>query len=280
MSKRKKMKVNGEMLPIMAGGYIHRTYYPPAPRKVNFPDAPKGLSKAALEKWMRETSGKVDAAIAAENARWQRERVPDTQIRIEFMAWAWEGHESGGEHVKTLDGARLDVHGLHLPPPDGRVIHGRTVDLPNDRICANAAILREERESGVFYGQMAEVAAKIDATHRHVEALAEVVPEMQNYLLAAVDDALAFNLEMGKQLQLSPKEQVVLEAVRAAGGQTPKASRELVKKYGKGKGYSQGNVWKIVAAVNERIKAKKGLGVFDTQKPTRYAKPPDGTLRR
>lgn len=142
MSKRKKMKVNGEMLPMMAGGYIRPTFYPPAPRKVNFPDAPKGLSKAALEKWMRETSGKVDAAIAAENARWQRERVPDTQIRIEFMAWAWEGHESGGEHVKNLDGAWLDMHGLHLP--DGRVVHGRAVELPNDRILANKAVLDME----------------------------------------------------------------------------------------------------------------------------------------
>jgi len=235
---------------------IKRPYYPPA--------------------------AKVDAANAASREKWLKERVPDTHIRIEFMAWAWEGRllgEVGDKHVKSIDGGWLNEL-CQLCLPDGTVIEGSTVDLPNDRICANAAILREERESGVFYGQMAEVAAKIDATHRHVEALAEVVPEMQNYLLAAVDDALAFNLEMGKQLQLSPKEQVVLEAVRAAGGQTPKASRELVKKYGKGKGYSQGNVWKIVAAVNERIKAKKGLGVFDTQKPTRYAKPPDGTLRR
>ena len=163
MRERRKIKVDGQMTPVMALN-IKPKYYPPAPRKANFPDAPKGLSKAALEKWMRETSGKVDAAIAAENARWQKEREPDTQIRIEFMAWAWEGREIGGEHVKSIDGAWMDVHGLHLP--DGRVIHGRGVDLPNDRICANAAILREERESGVSYERIIETVKSEHATTR------------------------------------------------------------------------------------------------------------------
>ena len=279
MRERRKIKVDGKMLPVMTLD-IKPTYHPPAARTVNFPDHPKGLSKAALEKWMGETSGKVDAAIAAENERWQRERVPDTQIRIEFMAWAWEGREIGGQHVKSIDGAWLDVHGLHLP--DGRVVeHFRAVDLPNDRICSNAAILREERESGVSYVRLEpEEAAKLEATHKRVEALAEVVPEMHNYFLAAVDDALSFKIEMGKQFPLSDKERIVLEAVQAVGGDTMKASRALITRYGKGKGYSQGNVWKIVEAVNTRIKAKRGQGAFDSHEPTRYAHAPEGTNRK
>ena len=91
---------------------------------------------------------------------------------------------------------------------------------------------------------------------------------------------MTFNLEMGKQLQLLPKEQIVLEAVRAAGGDTSKASRELVKKHGKGKGYSQSNIWKIVDDVNRRIKSKKGLGAFDSPKTIRHTHPPEGTDRK
>ena len=279
MRERRKMKVTGEMLPVM-GYSIKRMYFPAAPRKVNFPDAPAGLTVPELEKWMGETSGKVEAAIAYERDRWMKERVPDTHIRIEFMSWAWEGRDVGGEHVKSIDDGELD-EACRLRLPDGRVMHGRTEDLPNDRICANGAILHEERESSVSYVRLEpEEAAKLDATNKRVEALANVVPEMQNYFFAAVDDALTFNLEMGKQLQLSPKEQIVLEAVRAAGGDTSKASRELVKKHGKGKGYSQSNIWKIVDDVNRRIKSKKGLGAFDSPKTIRHTHPPEGTDRK
>ena len=124
------------------GTGIKRIFHPPAPREAVFPEPPKGLGRAALEKWMGETSGKVDEAQKAENAKWRKERVPDTRIRIEFMEWAWEGRllgEVGDKHVESIEGAWLDVHGLHLP--DGRVVHGRAVKLPDGRIVANKAIL-------------------------------------------------------------------------------------------------------------------------------------------
>ncbi len=149
------------------GTGIKRIFYPPAPREAVFPEPPKGLSKAALRKWMGETSGKVGEAQEAENAKWRKERVPDTQIRIEFMDWAWDGRllgEVGDKHVASIDGAWLDVHGLHLP--DGRVVHGRAVKLPDGRIVANEAILRAERG-----GEMNE--ATVTKAVRHALALAK-----------------------------------------------------------------------------------------------------------
>lgn len=274
MSKRKKMKVNGEMLPMMAGGYIRRTYYPPEPRKVNFPKPPDGLRGEALKKWMGETSGKVEAAAAAEWKRWPKERVPDTQIRIEFMAWAWEGRLLG-EHVKSIDGGEINKL-CQLVLPDGTVIEGRTVDLPNDRIQTNAAILREERESGVSYVRL------------HPDDLAEVraigkgVALQGEMLDAATNNATDFIVAYGSQVKLDEQEQAVAEAWKEHKTLSA-AARALEIKYGKGKGFSQPNVVKIADRIKKKISGATGRNpksLFTTQEPERHDRPPDGTLRR
>lgn len=201
MSERRKMKVKGKMLPVMTLN-IRRIYFPPEPRKVNFPDAPAGLTVPELKKWMGETSGKVEAAIAAERARWMKERVPDTHIRIEFMSWVWVGRllgEVGEKHVESIDGGELD-EACRLRLPDGRVIHGGTEDLPNDRICANGAILHEERESGVSQSRPGTEADKI------IEAVEKAMPKaVRHGINLARNDANKGANKVGAQRKDTPQ---------------------------------------------------------------------------
>ena len=64
-------------------------------------------------------------------------------------------------HVESIDGAFLD-EACCLQLPDGRIVHGRPEDLPNDRICANGTVLREERESGVSHVAFGEQLCRIE----------------------------------------------------------------------------------------------------------------------
>ncbi len=231
---------------------IKRPYYPPA--------------------------AKVDAANAASREKWLKERVPDTHIRIEFMAWAWEGRllgEVGDKHVKSIDGGWLNEL-CQLCLPDGTVIEGSTVDLPNDRICANAAILREERESGVSYVRLhPEDMAEVRAIGKSVALQGEMLD-------AATESAMDYIVGLSERVKLTEKELAVATALKEHGT-LAEAARALEIKHGKGKGFSQPNVVKIANRIKEKIAGATGRNpksLFTSQEPDRHKRPPEGTNRK
>lgn len=163
MSKRKTIEVKGDAMPIMTSR-IENKFHPERPPKIPFPAKPEGLTGEAAKRWLGDMSGEVERTSAAAWDHWLSIREPDAQIRIEFMSWAWVGRLLGEGKVNSLDEARLN-DAFELILKDGRIVHGHTEDLPNDRICANAAILREERESGISYAieRVGETVQTIDA---------------------------------------------------------------------------------------------------------------------
>ena len=269
MRERRKVKVNGEMLPVITLE-IKRAYYPPAALTAIFPTPPKGLSKAELEKWMGETSGKVDEANAAAREKWLKERVPDTHIRIEFMAWAWEGREIGeigGEHIKSIDGGELD-EACRLRLPDGRVIHGRTVDLPNDRICANAAILGEERASGIPQGRIDE---RLDRIERTVD---EIILPMRNKMGEMIKGGLKMWMEVGRKAKLDEKELLIFWAMLRTKEIGSRAATLMTEE---GTPIDQSTISRRWPGIMEKLFA---IGyVFEGKESAQvYEKSPDGSL--
>ncbi len=149
MRERRKITVRGNPLPVMRWS-ITNNYEPQKEPKIPFPLQPKNLKgKAALSKWLSDTCRQVEKQQMAAFNHWKETKEKAVSIRIEFMSWAWHCRVIG-EHVQDIDGAWLD-DGCCLCLPDGREIQGHIDELPDLRICANAAVLREERESGVSY---------------------------------------------------------------------------------------------------------------------------------
>lgn len=249
MRERKRIRVKGDNLPVMEME-IQRGFYPPKPQSVRFPPAPKGLSKAELEKWMRETSGKVDAAVAEENAKWKKERERETRIRIEFMSWAWIGRELGGEPIGEIKLGLINDT-LQLCLPDGRKIYGRTEDLPPEKVLANKAILDSE---GASVAKLSDEDSKLlHDVKNSVENGMRGVSEMGYRLDQAAQNPIEFKNYLVRNLNLTTHEGRIDEELRKHNGDTSKASRALITLYGKGKGYSQPNVYKTKKKLEAKI---------------------------
>ena len=169
----------------------------------------------------------------------------------------------GRDHVTGKPGAI--VHFLGLEGPEGKKFYN-----------GNLRILpREPRVSGAEVRLDADTQAKIDA-------LAKNVPLMGEMLDAANEDALSFKLSFGDRVKLTEKELIVAQAIRD-NGTISAAARALQIKYPKGKGFSQGNVSKIVKGIRAKVAKETGRNpksLFAVQEPERHACPPDGTNRK
>ena len=292
--KREMMVFNGEALPLVERRFIERRVEQvagpqipfhnliEAPRKIEHtPEGPRMIAAGKpmkLDEYQRAKMENPNKVLYGKTVS------PEFvyQLICTFAAFKFTSAPWGaGEQISLENLAEAEiVESNTLVFSDGNKIPGMLEKLTaGERTANELQLAREDRESGVSF-DLEKMAAKVDATNKSVERLAGVVPDLCAYFEAAVDDSLSFNIEMGKQFPLSDKEKIVLEAVQAVGGDTMKASRALITKYGKGKGYSQGNIWKIVADVNTRIKAKRGQGAFDSHEPKRYPHAPEGTERR
>ncbi len=117
---------------------------------------------------------------------------------------------------------------------------------------------------------------------KEVRAIRKGVALQGEMLDAATAEAVGFIVEIGKRIDLTPKEREVAEAMREH--RTVSAtSRALIIKHGRNKGYSQPNVSKIVDRIRKKIGKETGRipeSIFTTQEPERHKLPPDGTTRR
>ena len=215
------IEVKGKQYPVF-GLLIERIFSPLKPQQLTMPPAPAGLTGKEWIKWHNETTLELEEAIKAERKRWLASREPVTRIEIEFMAWKWFGGIAG-LHIETIDGGRLDEL-CRMVLPDGTLISGRVEDLPDGRVVRNAAILREERESGIDY--------TIDRVFQTVQTIdANVKPHKQ-----------AKNAEKGVDAAMKKRDH----------------KRRKRKTTGAEAQYPKETIQRAVAEINKRVKKSKG----------------------
>jgi len=149
--KQESMTVNGTRYPLMSWKNLHKRY-PPLPdpkRDCVVPPAPDELRKPErieeLKKWLADACAKSERDFAAlwKKRKEEHERNPmhDIQIELHFPTFTWKGG-GVGEKISVADMLAGEINSAcNLVLKNGRVIHGRTEPLSDEKIIANKARL-------------------------------------------------------------------------------------------------------------------------------------------
>ena len=149
--KQESMTVNGTRYPLMSWKNPHKRY-PPLPdpkRDCVVPPAPDELRKPErieeLKKWLADACAKSERDFAAlwKKRKEEHERNPmhDIQIELHFPTFTWKGG-GVGEKISVADMLAGEINSAcNLVLKNGRVIHGRTVALSDEKVIANKARL-------------------------------------------------------------------------------------------------------------------------------------------
>lgn len=149
--KQESMTVNGTRYPLMSWKNHHKRY-PPLPdpkRDCVVPPAPDELRKPErieeLKKWLADACAKSERDFAAlwKKRKEEHERNPmhDIQIELHFPTFTWKGG-GVGEKISVADMLAGEINSAcNLVLKNGRVIHGRTEPLSDEKIIANKARL-------------------------------------------------------------------------------------------------------------------------------------------